>query len=341
MKEDWIRIIETAYDLVDDEEKWLKGVAQAARPALDRGLGVVGYFFDASGDRLKTFGYLGAGADREQVEFARRTHDVPAWQSPELLRVTYRSGAALHYSFEMGSKWERQLFAGTPQPNPRSPIHRVLILNASDPSHKGCTLGAADPDPSLNVMKRRPQWAGVAAHIAAGLRLRRRLAKLADPSSHAEAILSPSGAVLHAEAAAVPRTAREALRDAAVAIDKARGRLRRADPDSALQMWRALTDGRWSLIDRFDRDGRRFMVAHRNDATTRRLRALSAREHQVASYAAMAHSNKLIAYELGLSMGTVSSHLRAALAKLGLRSRVELVRLGTNLNAHRRLQPAP
>ena len=48
MKEDWVRIIETAYDLVDDAEKWLTAVGEAVRPALDRGFGVVGYFFDAS-----------------------------------------------------------------------------------------------------------------------------------------------------------------------------------------------------------------------------------------------------------------------------------------------------
>lgn len=100
----------------------------------------------------------------------------------------------------------------------------------------------------------------------------------------------------------------------------------------ALKLWRALIDGRWSLIDRFDRDGRRFILAHRNDLSGRSLRALTSRERQVASYAAMAHSNKLIAYELGISLGAVSTHLSAALAKLGLESRVELVRLGTSLS---------
>jgi hypothetical protein len=41
---DWIRLIETAYDVVDDDEQWLGSVAAAVRPVLDRGLGIVAYF---------------------------------------------------------------------------------------------------------------------------------------------------------------------------------------------------------------------------------------------------------------------------------------------------------
>jgi DNA-binding CsgD family transcriptional regulator len=41
----------------------------------------------------------------------------------------------------------------------------------------------------------------------------------------------------------------------------------------------------------------------------------------------MGHSNKLIAYELGLSVGTVSAYLARATRKLGLDSRLDVVRL--------------
>ena len=39
----------------------------------------------------------------------------------------------------------------------------------------------------------------------------------------------------------------------------------------------------------------------------------------------MGHSNKRIAAELGISLSTVASHLSKASAKLGVRSRVELI----------------
>jgi DNA-binding NarL/FixJ family response regulator len=58
------------------------------------------------------------------------------------------------------------------------------------------------------------------------------------------------------------------------------------------------------------------VVAHRNDATVPDVRGLTWRERQVAGHAALGHSNKVIAYELGLSVSTVGEHLARARAKL-------------------------
>jgi DNA-binding NarL/FixJ family response regulator len=54
-------------------------------------------------------------------------------------------------------------------------------------------------------------------------------------------------------------------------------------------------------------------------------RALTERERVIAHLAALGKTNKLIAYELGLSPSTVATHLATALRKLGLRSRTQLV----------------
>jgi DNA-binding CsgD family transcriptional regulator len=327
MKEDWIRMLETAYDVAGDDEAWLQSVADAVRQALDGGLGVVAYFYDASSARLKIFGYCGAGASDEHLEFARRVHTHPMWQSSEMLRATYRSPSALRISTEMGQKRIGELVTLTGRPS----WSRVLVLNVADPSHRGCVLGSVELDADRRPRRQRAAWSRVAAHIAAGLRLRRRLADVRSSSDPAEAILAPSGAVLHADGLAKPATARDALREATLAVEKARGRLRRSDPDAALNLWRGLLDGRWSLIDRFDSDGRRFIVAHRNNVETRGLRALTSRERQVVSYVALGHSNKLVAYEVGLSLGSVSTHLHSALGKLGASSRVELIQLASKL----------
>ena len=45
------------------------------------------------------------------------------------------------------------------------------------------------------------------------------------------------------------------------------------------------------------------------------------------TFAGLGHSNKLIAYELGLSLGSVSAYLASAMRKLGFDSRVDLVRV--------------
>ena len=92
--------------------------------------------------------------------------------------------------------------------------------------------------------------------------------------------------------------------------------MRSRDPDRAMALWQALVVGRWSLIDHFDSDGRRFVVAHRNDVAVLDTRGLTLREQQISAHAALGHSNKVIAYELGLSVSAVGEHLARARAKL-------------------------
>jgi DNA-binding CsgD family transcriptional regulator len=127
------------------------------------------------------------------------------------------------------------------------------------------------------------------------------------------------------QTAAKPAGAKEVLRAAARAIDGARLRMRREDPDGAFDLWKALVAGRWSLVDSFESDGRRYLLARRNDPRAPARAPLTEREAQVAVHAALGHSNKRIGYEVGLSTSTVGAHLAAAQRKLGVRSRLELV----------------
>ncbi|MHB8420568.1 MAG: response regulator transcription factor [Myxococcales bacterium] len=68
-------------------------------------------------------------------------------------------------------------------------------------------------------------------------------------------------------------------------------------------------------------------MAHENQPEAIGPRTLTERERQIVSHVAMGHSNKLVAYELGLSVGSVGAYLNRAMRKLGLRSRLELARL--------------
>ncbi len=54
-------------------------------------------------------------------------------------------------------------------------------------------------------------------------------------------------------------------------------------------------------------------------------RRLSKRELQIATMIAEGHSNKTVGYELGISIWTVSTHLRRIFAKLEVRSRAAMV----------------
>lgn len=103
------------------------------------------------------------------------------------------------------------------------------------------------------------------------------------------------------------------------------GQAAQSTPQVAVAIWQAVIAGRWSLVAHFDRDGHRCFVARKNDAAGPPASALSERERQIVAYASLGHSNKLIAYELGLCSSTVAAQLTSAARKLGVSSRKTLL----------------
>lgn len=116
---------------------------------------------------------------------------------------------------------------------------------------------------------------------------------------------------------------------AAVSIDRALGRTR-DDPTCTPEAWRALVDGEWSVVEIFDSDGRRFMIARRNPPAPFHAPLLTERERCVLGLRARALGIKQIAYELALSESTVSRILSTGMRKLGLSTASELTRFDTS-----------
>jgi DNA-binding CsgD family transcriptional regulator len=166
----------------------------------------------------------------------------------------------------------------------------------------------------------------VGGHLGTAYRLRQRLAADAPRAAEPEAVLSCRGKVEHAQGPAKNKAALEALRAAALDMERARGPLRRRSAETAVELWRAMVLGRWTLVDEFEHDGRRYLLARENEPTARGPQVLSPRERQVAALMAMGHSSKLIAYELGIAYSTVRVMLVNAQKKLGVSSQEELRR---------------
>jgi DNA-binding NarL/FixJ family response regulator len=128
---------------------------------------------------------------------------------------------------------------------------------------------------------------------------------------------------VHAEASAREAVAREALRDAVLRRDRAR--LERTLPaHRALDLRQCLIEERWTLVDVFERDGRRFVVALPNrplaiDAP------LTERERQAVKALAHGLPHKEIVYDLGLAPSTVATLIARAARKLRASSPRELV----------------
>jgi len=200
----------------------------------------------------------------------------------------------------------------------------TLLLGYPDGDGGWITFAAIADKPIRTFPGQRTIWRRVAAHLATAWRLRTRIGTA---RAAAEAMISPSGRVISAEGTAAESRNRDRLSHAAKNIDRARSSLRRRDPMAAMDLWKGLVSGRWSLIDRVDTRGARVLIAHQNDPQTPDPRSLSPRERAIVELVMTGASNKHIAYTLGLGAGTVGAHLQQALGKLGISSRVELVRL--------------
>jgi DNA-binding CsgD family transcriptional regulator len=326
MKTDAISIVEAAYDYEGDERTWFRRLVERAAPKFDRGFGVSVSRY-APGMRpeealIETCGMKGAFIEATNAMMSANPEPAHRLLSPE-------GGALNSVSQFLGRKAEdTDDWAAFGEYMHPLGVRDIAGMVARDPTGHAIFMSVPAPDLVRTTPLEAAAWSRIAAHITAGARLRRALSAASsdDLSEGADAILSPTGAFAHAEVAAQGASAREALRRAAKAIDRARSKAR-SNEDEALDLWQGLVAGRWSLVDRFDSDGRRFLIAHKNDPDVTDPRALTLRERQVLAYAAMGHPLKLIAYSLGLSSSTVSGNRQRAMRKLGLRTHADVVRL--------------
>jgi DNA-binding CsgD family transcriptional regulator len=314
---DLVSIVEAALRIEESEEVWIRGVLDALAPELDSGFGVmIGLLRDANASfRVDAYFERGSppGLLEASIELNRRLNEE------QLSSAFHPARPVSTLSVIRGPRFqEDRIFHETVS---KFGIRDQLGIVVADPTGPMMVVVASRGEIAAPTKRELSILTRIAAHLASAFRLR--LAK----SAPSEAVLSPSGKIEDAQGEAQGAEARESLRRAAIAIDRARGKLRRDDPDEALRTWTALVEGRWSLIDTFDRDGRRYVVAKKNTPPLPEapLRALSDRERQVVAYAALGRSNKLIAYELGVTSSTVATHLAQAQAKLGFQTKAELL----------------
>ena len=320
-----IAVTEAAYDIEAATSDWLPLVMDASLPLLDRGLGVVGIIGQKPPDPgplvMETV-RVAAGSDdfllrlistmqEFRPEEVHRMTDPGVWIVSDLART--ETGVL--------DAWKSNFQA-----------EDGIGLIAIDTDGRAIGVLAPTPERMKFAPGERRTWEMMAAHLSAGLRLRLAIAEAA-PTPQSEGL--PKGA----EAVIDPRTfkvaervgrakqadAAQALRDAAIRIDRARGPLRDDDPQRAIETWWALNRGRWSIVDWFDTDERRFVLAIPNPPHVKDPRGLTERECQVAGYAALGESHKMIAYRLGISRPAVSKALGDAKRKLGVRTQAQLV----------------
>lgn len=340
---DAIAVVEASYDLQSQETDWFLGVARAVNAMpLCSGLGTLAYHvtehpgghFEISNavQSSSQLNLVGRIERMGRLLRQRREGDLgviglsSAAMYERVLRLATRSrpNQLVLLDFDLvGPRWMYTL--GVPN------VRDVMMLVNHHIDGLGITIvarGLAAIGRLRPAERRMYQMLG--AHIKAGFRLRRRLRKMLDLSimDEGDAVIDAKSArVLHARGEARNRSPRQTLREHALRIEHVRTAAARRDSCRALEVWEGLIDGRWSLVDQVDRDGRRYIVAHRNAESVADPRGLTDMEVRTVRLASLGYCNKVIAYHLGLSEGTVSTHLHYAMRKLGIGTRVELLRI--------------
>lgn len=323
MKPDPVEVVGAAYTWEPDETAWLNGLVNTCT-GYDVGAGVAAYLV-RSDKTTEVTASCGTTSDGDRRVF----HDVLTSFSPALARH------ALVPTEFVGNGAYRLARIARSVPAVASTAHESIArmptmwaLISGDVSSRALVLcfprhTPSGPDEAFPHADSRLLGL-VGAHIGAALRLR----SLAHPSAddpETEAVLSPSGKLLHATGSAAEPRVRESLAHTVLVAQRAKRKTRSVSHEEALREWTALVQGRWTILETVERDGRRLVLARRNRMRPAGVIDLDDDERDVAWLAALGHSYKYMAYELGIPIGTVSSRLRRAMRKLRVRSRVELL----------------
>jgi DNA-binding CsgD family transcriptional regulator len=313
---DWIALLEACYDVSQPYVgAWLEGIQKQA-----------GEFFDRRSQlNIVTASYTARKFDLTHIVNSGSS-DFGSWtramvEQPEILRMFYKGGALQSFS--------QDLFPSFPAMRTEAlrlsggKIQDAIGVAAHTGNGQVVALAAYCERQMNPTATERRRWPRAAAHLAAGFRLRLSLDRSLE-SSLVEVVLDPSGVTCDAKPNAQSARTRDILRQAVRRIDRARTQVGRREVEASLEAWQALIEGRWSLVDHFDSDGKHFILAIKNDPDHPDPRGLTLRERQSAEFLGLGQSTKCIAYTLGISEAAVSSHLTAARLKLGLRSRAEL-----------------
>jgi DNA-binding CsgD family transcriptional regulator len=320
---DVLNVIEAAYQMDMPAADWIQTIGTLLYKQFGTGRGLYGCEYNVKPDGMLRIGY------ELKLDFPEPALALPIAQTLEMLppqftEKTFRRTECITQS-EIVDPDIAPMIEGASASMSAIGLEDILICAGCDPAGHGAFFGAFLPAKQKIDLGLRDMWTRTVQHVVAALRLRRRLMDTQAPVETADAVLKPSGQIDHADGEAKLDEAREQLREAVLAVESARGRMRRENPETAVESWKCLVSTRWSLVDQFESDGKRYILAHRNDVSVVGLDALTPRERQALAFAAIGHSNKLIAYELGITASTVGVLLHTAASKLGTNSREALI----------------
>ena len=329
-------VLESVYNLELEEPAWISRVTQGIGQFIDGGNGTLGAVF-----RMRGRGIRPVRADDE----------VPAFIS--YLRATEQARAAFHTTLETyrretsgAQDMQRfgQLFAesgmGTLSVNrAQAPAYQIFkrefahlgVVDAAGlivphPASRSFIFFTARQREYSGVPDRaRERWVALQKHIAAVYDLRYRLQN--GDFDERDAVWFDTASKCVETGPVADSMLRERLRHLVRDREAALTRQTSSQRSDLQRYWSNVLAGKWAIMDRFDTDGRRFVVAVPVSKYGDKLRGLSPREREVFALLGEGLANKHIGFELDISETAVSTHVHSIFRKLGIDDRSALVQL--------------
>ncbi|TXC67881.1 hypothetical protein FRC91_19570 [Bradymonadales bacterium TMQ1] len=321
-----VQIAHAAYRLDGDDYGWLHELLGMMGPGLDRGRGLVGFRWRVEEGRVMPEEFITRGGrEGDEAMFRALLQNL----DPTRARLAYEKPYCYRSLSEIAQEHpaldDLRDDSDMQQLAHERDVIDFEMLRVDESRCRGWMFSVMRDEVAGVEPARRALWEHVAAHIAAGARLRRRLDR-ADLES-AAVVYDPRADRLDVRDNALKPSARRETIRAMIAARRHADTLAEHRPMDAMKLWQGLVAGRWSLLDMVDSDGRTYTVLRENAVDVRSTVRLSERERQVAYLVGRGHHTKLVAYELGLSPSTVRSQLRSAMLKLNVEGRAGLIRL--------------
>ena len=324
-----VTFLEAVYALELDDETWIRQALTALSAVCGAEHHYLGFFYDASD--VENFKLWNTCITSAPPELASAFAIFQTLTGPDFVRATFRS-LLVGSARRSASPFMEPVLAE----RERAGWGDIFNVNGLDPSGIGCnlTFGVREreyrPSAKELLLLRR-----IATHLGTAFRCRRRLGvsrvdapldrKPDSAVAGAEAVLDDRGQFVHATGIATGKEAQAKIRASVAAIEGLRTKQGREAGHDALNAWQPLTRARWTLVDSFEENGRRYVVARENQAQAQGFTGLTDRERQVVLHAALGFSNKQIAYTLGISDTTVRVLMARAANRMGVRTRRDLL----------------
>jgi DNA-binding NarL/FixJ family response regulator len=321
MKVDWISVLEAVAVPAASDDEWGSRIVEAALPIFHAEAPCVFVNYSAISHRsdCSSMASLMVAGQRTPAMLVGHAEHAAMECGPEWLK-------AMYYPPHMACTHSEVIATLDPRMADRlralqtlwGVVDAIGVLVHPEPGMVGILCAGTAKPKRLNRHE-RASLTRIGLHIENAWRLRRHPERIL-------AVVDPSGKVVHCMDGSPNR---DELSASVRSIERARTRRHRSNVE-ALELWRALIAGRASLIERSEQGRRRYFVME-NPPPAQPMRAFTPGEVDVVSYAARGLPAKLIGYALGVGDASVSRQLASAAGKVGVATRMELVRIAAML----------